>query len=35
MNDYEHSGVKFDERYSGVNWTTPFAFEDKWDLLPK
>ncbi len=35
MNEYEHSGVKFDARFSGVNWTAPFPFKDKWELLPK
>jgi hypothetical protein len=35
MKEYEHSGIKFDPRFSGVNWTTPFPYEDKWKLLPK
>ena len=35
MKKYEHSGVKFDPRFSGVNWTAPFPYEDKWELLPK
>jgi len=35
MSTYEHSGVKFDPRFSGINWTTPFPYEDKWELLPK
>ena len=35
MNEYEHSGVKYDARFSGVNWTAPHRFENKWELLPK
>ena len=35
MSAYEHSGVKFDPRFSGINWTMPFPYEDKWELLPK
>lgn len=35
MSDYETSGVKFDARFSGFNWTTCYPFEDRWDLLPR
>jgi hypothetical protein len=35
MTKYEHSGVKFDPRFSGVNWGQPIQYEDKWELLPK
>lgn len=32
--DYEISGVKFDPRFPGINWTTPHRFENQWDRLP-
>lgn len=35
MKEYEHSGVAFRSDFSGINWSTPVAFEDKWDLLPR
>ena len=35
MKEYEGSGVKYDPRFSGVKWTTPYPFEDKWDVLPQ
>jgi hypothetical protein len=35
MIEYEHSGIKFDPRFSGINWTTPAPHEDKWDILPQ
>lgn len=35
MKEYERSGVKYDPRFSGVKWTTPYPFEDKWDSLPQ
>ena len=34
LKEYEGSGVKFDERFSGMNWKTAFEYEDRWDLLP-
>ena len=35
MNEYEHSGVKFDPRFAGVNWTTLYPYENQWKLLPQ
>ena len=35
MKKYEVSGVKFDPRFSGFNWTAPHVFENRWDLLPE
>jgi len=32
--EYEQSGVKFDPRFSGLNWKTPHEFENQWDRLP-
>jgi hypothetical protein len=34
LDQYAASGVKFDPRFSGMNWTTAHAQEDKWDDLP-
>jgi len=34
MEQYKHSGVKFDARFPGFNWTACHPFEDRWDLLP-
>jgi hypothetical protein len=35
MKKYENSGVKFDRRFSGINWKAPFPNENKWGLLPR
>jgi hypothetical protein len=35
MKEYENSGVAFRSDFSGINWTTPVAFENKWELLPR
>ena len=35
MQKYERSGVKFDPKWSGFNWTSCLPFEDRWDSLPK
>ncbi|MFP3542195.1 hypothetical protein SB748_01800 [Rhizobium sp. SIMBA_035] len=34
LDQYEKSGVRFDPRFSGFNWTTAYAQEDKWNELP-
>jgi len=34
MERYKTSGVKFDPRFSGINWGQAHPFEDKWDHLP-
>ena len=31
---YEQSGVKYDERFSGMNWGTAIAHENDWSALP-
>lgn len=35
LEEYKRSGVKYDERFSGMNWTTPIVYENKWELLPQ
>ncbi|MFH1793685.1 MAG: hypothetical protein ABIK36_05015 [Pseudomonadota bacterium] len=34
LDEYKHSGIKFDERFPGMNWTTPHRFENNWGKLP-
>ncbi|MCD2171917.1 hypothetical protein [Rhizobium sp. C4] len=34
LDEYEVSGVRFDPRFSGMNWTTAYAQENRWDVLP-
>lgn len=31
----ESLGRKVDENFSGVNWSTPIPYEDKWGNLPQ
>ena len=31
---YQNSGVRYDERFSGMNWGTAVAHEDDWAALP-
>ena len=35
MHQYQHSGVKFDPKFSGINWKTPFPYENNWAILPQ
>ena len=35
MDEYEHSGVKFDPVHAGINWKAPHKFKDSWVSLPK
>ena len=34
MHRYQHSGVRYDERFSGFNWGDALACEDAWHELP-
>lgn len=34
IKEYSESGVKYDARFGGFNWTSCHSFEDKWDQLP-
>lgn len=31
---YQHSGVKFDPRFTGINWGAALPHEDNWGSLP-
>ena len=31
MEEYRHSGVKFDERFAGFNWGAAKPFENRWE----
>lgn len=34
LDEYEVSGVKFDSRFPGMNWSTAHSQEDAWGELP-
>ena len=35
IEDYKTSGVKYDPRFPGFNWTDCHGFEDQWGRLPE
>jgi len=35
LDEYRNSGIKFDPRFPGMNWTTPHRFENAWEKLPR
>ena len=32
---YKNSGVRFDPRFAGFNWSVCKAYRDRWDILPR
>ncbi len=34
LREYRGSGIKYDDRFSGMNWKTPHPHEDAWGKLP-